>query len=460
MYLTSFEVSDLKCFKQLTLNFTKRQPDDPDSQSNWNVILGDNGYGKSTLLQALAVCLMNATTADRAAKPNTWIRREQENKPPVDFAKLRLSINSEPPIDIAPGRKGNPLKRVSYRVERINNDISRIVEIEKEPSDSLPDNAFTGTPKKGWISCGYGPFRRVYGFSNETITQTDPVQKRFITLFNEGASLFDCESWLKDLERKALKSDLGSSQRRDFEEAKEIICRLLPDIGKVTIEKRTGSNDDERVVFWYGETPEDADNRKEKFNLNELSDGYRSMFALAVDMSSWFLALKPPKVQLTEVSGVVLIDEIDAHLHPEWQIKVGYLLTQTFPNIQFIVATHSPYVAMAAGRNSLIKLEKEGKAVVARPQEYIRGWTVDQVLEQIFNVGIRDQDTTSKLHRYDQLTGISKARTLTPEEKREWEQLKTELDIRLAEAEDYRERSIIYDDIYSLIQTARAQKKG
>ncbi|MEA3308746.1 MAG: AAA family ATPase [Chloroflexota bacterium] len=471
MYIKSFRVKNLKCFADLEIDFSKRTEDNPDSQSNWNVILGDNGYGKSALLQALAVCLMNTTIADRMAKPNTWIRRAKG--PTVEFAELNLvlvqeeKVSGEKKFDVSQGPKssaGNMERTVVYRIVQVNPSTARVA-LAEEPStkdiEILSKTAFAGKPRKGWISCGYGPFRRVYGFSNETATIQDPLQKRFITLFNEGASLHECERWLKELERKAIKSKQGSRQRQDLGEAQQVICGLLPGVGKISIGKSVADSNEDRVIFWYGNDSEDATHREEFFSLDNLSDGYRSMFALIIDMLSWFLTLRTDSsIPLHEVPGVVLIDEIDAHLHPLWQTQAGYLLTRTFPNVQFIVATHSPYVAMAAGQHALFKLGRDGNSIVAHPQEYVRGWPVDQVLKEIFGVGIRDQDTEEKLRRYDELSGFAQQRPLNQQERDEYERLEEELKLRLSEAEDFREQQLIYQDTAALIEMARARKQG
>lgn len=66
-------------------------------------------------------------------------------------------------------------------------------------------------------------------------------------------------------------------------------------------------------------------------------------------------------------SGVVLIDEIDAHLHPEWQREIGFWLKRHFPNIQFLVTTHSPIICQAADENGLFILPEPGSDVSPRP---------------------------------------------------------------------------------------------
>jgi predicted ATP-binding protein involved in virulence len=84
-----------------------------------------------------------------------------------------------------------------------------------------------------------------------------------------------------------------------------------------------------------------------------LSDGFRSVIALAGDLIWRLMQAFPNLDDPTTASGVVLIDELDIHLHPSWQREIAVWLQQVFPNLQFFVATHSPLVAAGAGDNSL-----------------------------------------------------------------------------------------------------------
>lgn len=95
------------------------------------------------------------------------------------------------------------------------------------------------------------------------------------------------ESWLKDLDRKAIKSRHGSIKRKSLNDAKALILELLPEVSDIKI--------DDKVNFVWRESLSD---------LNQLSDGYRSMFALAVDLLRWLELLRPDsKTLLQEVKG-------------------------------------------------------------------------------------------------------------------------------------------------------------
>ncbi|RKZ54175.1 MAG: hypothetical protein DRR00_01875, partial [Candidatus Parabeggiatoa sp. nov. 3] len=87
---------------------------------------------------------------------------------------------------------------------------------------------------------------------------------------------------------------------------------------------------------------EQEDGRVKKFQIEQLSDGYRTVLAMVMDISSRMSEANP---QLGNNSpAIIMIDELDLHLHPKWQQSILSDLTRTFPNAQFIVTTHSPQI--------------------------------------------------------------------------------------------------------------------
>ena len=112
---------------------------------------------------------------------------------------------------------------------------------------------------------------------------------------------------------------------------------------------------------------------------SEMSDGYRAALALLADILRHLISAygveglmekgEDGKIHITR-SGVVLIDEIDAHLHPEWQREIGFWLKRHFPKIQFLVTTHSPIICQAADDNGLFVLPEPGSD--ARPRALTR----------------------------------------------------------------------------------------
>lgn len=109
-----------------------------------------------------------------------------------------------------------------------------------------------------------------------------------------------------------------------------------------------------------------------------MSSGYQSILWMAMDFVFRLAFLNPEICDSKEAQGIILIDEIDMHLHPKWQWNVVQALEKTFPNVQFILATHSPFV-ISSCKNARLILIKEDQRIAYLPDAY--GYTVQDVLE-------------------------------------------------------------------------------
>ena len=208
---------------------------------------------------------------------------------------------------------------------------------------------------QGWFSAGYGPFRRLYGASREAqriMSDPSPVA-RFATMFREDASLSECELWLKELHVKKL-------ENRAQEAA--ILTQVLQLLDNDFL--RNGL----RVYGFDSDGLKLRDVKGIILPLADMSEGYRAALALLVDIVKHLVGVYGHE-QLIEQQGdrlviphrgVVLIDEIDAHLHPEWQRQVGFWLKDHFPNLQFLVTTHSAIICQAADTDMIFHLPPPG----------------------------------------------------------------------------------------------------
>ncbi len=115
--------------------------------------------------------------------------------------------------------------------------------------------------------------------------------------------------------------------------------------------------------------------------IQDLSLGYRALIAWVVDLAYRLFERYPDSPNPLAEPAIVLVDEIDLHLHPRWQRTIMAYLTERFPNTQFIVTAHSPLIVQAAADANIVLLRREGDHVVIdNDVEAIRGWRIDQVL--------------------------------------------------------------------------------
>ena len=150
--------------------------------------------------------------------------------------------------------------------------------------------------------------------------------------------------------------------------------------------------------------------RVETLTLDQLSDGQRAVLALAADVA-WRMAQGNPHLEDPLASeAIVLIDEVELHLHPSWQQRVLDDLRRTFPNTQFIVSTHSPQVLTTVAPEHIVELSREDGRIVAGS---VAGWTygaeAGDVLSVVMGVDERPvNDFTRKLARYRRLISYDK----------------------------------------------------
>ncbi len=152
---------------------------------------------------------------------------------------------------------------------------------------------------------------------------------------------------------------------------------------------------------------------KEPYNLNQLSDGYSAILSIVTEL---IMRMEEHKVKSYDVQGIVLIDEIETHLHIELQKKVLPFLTSFFPKIQFIVTTHSPFVLSSIDNAVICDLEKK---IVTTD---LTGYSYDTLVESYFDSDKYSTILKEKIEEYENLK--EKQQTLSDEEKDKLLQLK------------------------------------
>ncbi len=124
------------------------------------------------------------------------------------------------------------------------------------------------------------------------------------------------------------------------------------------------------------------------FRYNELGFGYQSSLSWIIDLSKRLFEAYPESENPLAESAVVLIDEIDLHLHPRWQRDIVGYLSKAFPGIQFIASTHSPSVLQSMSDvNLYVMTRKDGKVMVKRsPLTDFNGWSVEEILRDVMDM--------------------------------------------------------------------------
>lgn len=147
-----------------------------------------------------------------------------------------------------------------------------------------------------------------------------------------------------------------------------------------------------------------------RVNISQLSEGQKTLVALTGDLARRLVTLNPNSNNPLHGHGIVIIDEIELHLHPKWQQTVLSKLREIFPKIQFIVTTHSPQILThIANENTIIGLKSDGESILKYPVENTYGKNTDRIYEDNMKVSSRPKLVQDKL---DEIFGIIEEKKL------------------------------------------------
>ncbi|MEZ4863603.1 MAG: AAA family ATPase [Caldilineaceae bacterium] len=345
MYIKSIEIRNIRSIRHFDWAVNEEE------LAGWHVLIGDNGSGKSTILKAISLALVGEKDAQGLREDwSTWLTTK------VESGSIRLNLVDDANADSFSGR--GPLgERSSLKaiVEiKHTEDARQPIRLEGRADLSKPStNRHIWGTGNGWFSVAYGPFRRFSGGNPDynRLFYANPRLAAHLSIFGEDVALSEAIVWLQELNYKSLeKQPEGKILDAVYKFVNQ--ADFLPHHVKLTEVSSSG-------VFF-----EDANGNV--ITVDNMSDGYRSILSMTFEIIRQLQAIYQTddlfSSDFTQVKlpGVVLIDEIDAHLHPTWQRRIGYWFCQHFPAMQFIVTTHSPLVCQAAELGSVWKLSFPG----------------------------------------------------------------------------------------------------
>lgn len=384
MYIESIRIKNFRSFRDAEIEFMhhERKPGKAfpiPKLPNMNLLLGNNGSGKTTLLKAIALTALGPAIADSGIYHYRLIRREPgQEQTEKDMAVLNAEYKAHSqdrvPVDI-----------VESRIE-----ISRRGDLERlrwAHEDEKSWHPIYSSSSDAFFFVGYGATRRVEkqnrvdvaGRKQSSFARAQRIQ----SLFEEAYSLMPVSAWLPNIEQE-------NPDR--YEQVIALINRLLGKSGY----RFTGELEDNEYVFERGglSAPFPA-----------LSDGYRAYLGWIGDLLYHICMTCPRDRKLVDHHGIVMVDEIDLHIHPKWQMTILPVLAEALPNIQFIVTSHSPLVAGSLEWMNIILMMPNPKqsSKLSRIDKGIHGLDADQILLTDF-FGMKSTRVSSKESQLSKLT--------------------------------------------------------
>jgi predicted ATPase len=359
LYVKSLQLENFKCFGKASMKF--QYPGRPRSAAelkNVNLVLGDNGGGKSSVLRAIAIAVLAPVLADSGFVPYRLVRRAGTGVSEVETALVGVKgLADRTEVDAAGAGRQFPLDAV---IRKRGGDNDRIAVWQTQPW--LEPSLFDETSAKAFI-VGYGATRRIEisDYSESSARRSRGLRyARVASLFEDHVALRPIQVWAERLK-------LSDGERYTY--AIKKFNQALPEAVRFTGELGNG---DRQPMFMFRDvlTP-----------LSSLSDGYKSFIGWVGDLIGHLSDVADEKY-IDDIPGIVLLDEIDLHLHPEWQRIVVPTLARAFPKLQFIFTSHSPLIASTVKRENVFvtDVDESGAATIRQLEERLYGRSIEELL--------------------------------------------------------------------------------
>ncbi len=375
-----------------------------DLKPGLNVLVGVNGAGKSTVLDGLAIMLSWA--AARLRSPHSSGRRivEMDIHNEKTFAWLELKCST------AAAQEGT----VSWRLTQTRKGRNP----ESDPQDPLHGMTSLAALNE-WAS----NTREQIGRSSERVSLPlfayYPVNRSVLDIplrirkphnfalleaydgaLTTGANFRSFFEWYRhreDLENERFRESPSVPFAEDPQllAVRRAIGTFLPEISEISVKR----------------SPLRMEVTKNggKYRVDQLSDGEKCLFAMVGDLARRLAIANPSRENALEGEGIVLIDELDLHLHPAWQRMVAPRLIETFPNCQFVVSTHSPQVFGEVDARCIRRLAVDPMhGLVATTPQQAFGLDSSEILEEHMEAGSRNADVARQLEAIFRLIDVEK----------------------------------------------------
>ena len=340
MKLNNIKITNYRCFKEISIDFDEHT----------TLIVGRNGAGKTAILDAVAVSISTFLLGIDGAVSRTISKDDAR----YEFHDLEGTIDPQHQFPVSVDSRGDCLDKKNIKwVRSLNSehskttikDAAELTDIAKEVQNRIM------TGDKSLIL----PLVSYYGTGRLYAQKKEKRNIQSLTEFKRQVGYVDCMAaesneklMLNWFQIQTLKS-LQEQQKTGIldkpmllKTVEKAICKCFERISGSKNTRVFFDLDTHKLVLEF----ENEDGNAQKFAMDEMSDGYKNTLSMIGDIAYRMAVLNPVlgNMVLEKTPGVILIDEIDLHLHPQWQQTILSDLNAIFPNIQFIVTTHSPLV--------------------------------------------------------------------------------------------------------------------
>lgn len=440
--ISSLKLVDFRVFKNAEINFSNKH------NSNLTVIVGNNGAGKTALLESIEKSLswIHRKVVSQGGKGDTIDEMDINNDRAAEYAtiiadfsiseKFHYKLELSKPKDGSKVTKKGQYGEISnlaniYKLANSKNIqfnfpimasyfIERALEIRKKDTEGFRDipgkkywSKFEGYQQALNGAADFKLFFRWFKYFDDINNASDTKNQKLMSeisklkaeliLINEMLSKIkfndEGKEYLSPLkqekQKEMLKLEAEMDERKKgqpnivIDSVTKAIYKFLPHFNNIRIQRSP-------LLDML------IDKNNVTLSVLQLSQGEKSLLALVADIARRLVLLNPSLDDPLAGNGIVLIDEVDLHLHPEWQQSVIPNLLKTFPNIQFIMTTHSPQVVTTV-HDECLRILENGK--IYNAPKGSKGAESSRMLKRVFGVDVRppNDSNTKDLAEYKSL---------------------------------------------------------
>lgn len=393
MKLKSIKIKNYRCFKDVEIDFDNRV----------TLVVGKNGAGKTAILDAVAVSVGTFLLGIDGGVGRSILKDDAR----YEFYDLDGTIDSQHQFPVKIESIGDCRNEENVKwVRSLNSengkttikDAVELISIAKKVQQQI---------MKGYKTLIL-PLISYYGTGRLYAQKKEKRNIKSLTEFRRQVGYVDCMAaesneklMLNWFQTQTLKS-LQKQQKTGVLEppillktVEKAICRCYERISGSKNASISFDLDTHRLMLEF----ETEEGDGQKFAMGEMSDGYKNTLSMIGDIAYRMAVLNPMLGEqvLEKTPGIVLIDEIDLHLHPQWQQTILSDLQAIFPNIQFIVSSHAPAVINSISREK-IRILDNGKIYMPPAQTY--GRDANSILREVMKVSERPVDIKQRMNLF------------------------------------------------------------
>lgn len=424
IYIRDITLKDYKCFKgENVFSFVKGKNLSDVNVYQWTVFLGNNGTGKTNVLKAIAN--MEPQLVEKEEDSSTGdVHKDGER---IDNMSLDMAVkqgNREyyNPEDHLNDLKYRPTVYERYQGKGYNVDCTFAYSVSNNVLNKKPCHQLLRRQLKVGENLmsfptviGYTPVTnnvdptpelndlKIYAYGVNRMTGKQGINSQLpddaATLFHDDVKLLNFEDWLLQLELASANDNPKRVGAKKILKRLENLFRssaLFPEIESFNL--KTDNKFNNRILF---------KNKDGEFRFEDLGYGYQCMLAWVFDFCKRMYDRYPESENPLAESAVVLIDEIDLHLHPKWQRGLLKVLSETFPSTQFIVSTHSPLIIQSLDNINLYILKHQPDGCVKAERVVDKNWEgyqVEEILQEVMDIdgGGTSENLKDKIEKFNQ----------------------------------------------------------